>query len=153
MEPGSLTLLPKIRMNTHFWLFGVSKLPGKLPGQLPVWRGPTAETHNRKPTVDRFEGSASSRCRHATRLPLLAMADRTRSCWHCRSYAGLLYGGSAASCKLVNGPRVRSMPATGCASFERVVGAGDKPVQVPVVRAAVAIHARPWRTQEGSRPG
>ena len=53
-------------------------------------------------------------------------SSRAGPCWHCSSYAGLLYGGPAASCNLVNGPRVRPMPAAGCASFEREVGADDE---------------------------
>lgn len=47
-------------------------------------------------------------------------------CWHCTNYVGLLYAGSAGSCSLVNGPRVRSMPDRGCSAFEREPGADDE---------------------------
>lgn len=74
--------------------------------------------------------------------------SNTRPCWHCRNYAGLLYGGSAAACKLRNGPRVRSMPATGCASFEREVGADDEPDQVPDTYSASGVHGGPWNASK-----
>ena len=71
-----------------------------------------------------------------------------RPCGHCSSYAGLLYGGSAASCKLANGPRLRLMPVSGCASFEREVGADDVPDKVPAAREAAMPHAGPWKAKE-----
>lgn len=37
--PGSLTLLPESRMNAHFRRFGVSQLPGKLPGRVACYAG------------------------------------------------------------------------------------------------------------------
>ena len=72
----------------------------------------------------------------------------SRPCWHCSHYSGLLFGGSAAACSLSNGPRVRSMPASGCASFEREPGADDEPDAVPMPRAAGTAHAGPWKAQE-----
>lgn len=48
-------------------------------------------------------------------------------CWHCRWFAGMLFKGSAASCTLPNGPRVRAGPANGCSAWERVPGADDEP--------------------------
>lgn len=73
-----------------------------------------------------------------------------RPCWHCASFKGLLYGGSAVSCSLANGPRVRSMPDAGCASFEREVGADDEPNQVPAALRTVEPHKGPWRAQEAA---
>ena len=55
-----------------------------------------------------------------------------RPCWHCTAFAGLTAGGSAARCTRPGAARVRSMPDTGCASFEREVGADDEPDRVPV---------------------
>jgi hypothetical protein len=72
-----------------------------------------------------------------------------RLCWHCSRFIGLAYRGSAASCKLVNGPRVRSMPAAGCASFEREVGADDEPDQVPADLRTVAPHGGQSKAQAG----
>ena len=46
-------------------------------------------------------------------------------CWHCSRFIALVYDGSAAECSLPNGPRIRSMPAWGCAAFERQPGADD----------------------------
>ena len=44
---------------------------------------------------------------------------------------------------------MRSMPANGCASFEREVGADDEPDKVPAARAAALPHAGQLRAQEG----
>ena len=54
-----------------------------------------------------------------------------RPCWHCTSFRGLVYAGSAARCARPNSAAVRSMPANGCSAFEREVGADDEPDVMP----------------------
>ncbi len=49
------------------------------------------------------------------------------ACWHCTRFVSMAYGGSAARCKLANGPRVQADPARGCSGFTREVGADDEP--------------------------
>ena len=71
-----------------------------------------------------------------------------RPCWHCSQFVGLLYGGSAAACRLSNGPRVRSMPASGCASFEREPGTDDEPDAEPSTLASELARAGPWKAHE-----
>lgn len=51
-------------------------------------------------------------------------------CWHCHHYVAMLICGAAA-CSLRLGPRVRSQPERGCASFEREPGADDEPGPPP----------------------
>ena len=65
-----------------------------------------------------------------------------RPCWHCRHFAGMLYGGAAAACTAPNGTRVRALPAGGCAAFEREVGADDEAGPPAVLRPAVAANIR-----------
>jgi hypothetical protein len=69
-------------------------------------------------------------------------------CWHCRSYAGLLYDGAAASCRLVNGPRVRAVPERGCSAFEREPGADDDLRGGPAGWTAAEAHSGPWKAQD-----
>jgi hypothetical protein len=47
-------------------------------------------------------------------------------CWHCAHFEAMVYCGSAALCTLPNGPRVRAMPQSGCAAFDREPGADDE---------------------------
>ena len=48
-------------------------------------------------------------------------------CWHCVSFAGMPYQGSAAACSEPYDSRVRSNPATGCCAWERAPGTDDEP--------------------------
>ena len=50
-----------------------------------------------------------------------------RPCWHCTSFGGMLYGGTAARCDRPGGTPVQAGPATGCAFWVREVGADDEP--------------------------
>ena len=59
-----------------------------------------------------------------------------RPCWHCVSFRGMLYEGSAARCAMPNSAAVRSMPADGCSGFAREVGSDDVPEWVPECVAA-----------------
>lgn len=65
-----------------------------------------------------------------------------RPCWHCASFRGLVYAGSAARCAAPNSAAVRSMPANGCSAFEREVGADDEPDVVPACEAAPGLPVR-----------
>ena len=58
-------------------------------------------------------------------------SSTVRPCWHCASFRGLVYAGSAARCARPNSAAVRSMPANGCSAFEREVGSDDEPDHVP----------------------
>ncbi len=53
--------------------------------------------------------------------------SESQPCWHCVSFDGMLYAGSAAACERADGSRVRSMPANGCSAFVREVGTDDEP--------------------------
>lgn len=57
-------------------------------------------------------------------------------CWHCSSFQGRLYAGSAAACCLAPGLKVRSLPASGCAFWLREVGSDDEPGPSAVFNAA-----------------
>ena len=59
-------------------------------------------------------------------------------CWHCTSYLGLIYEGSAACCGNSIGPLVRAMPAHGCSIFEREPGSDDEPDSMPAALMAPA---------------
>jgi hypothetical protein len=77
----------------------------------------------------------SQRAAHHDAMPATHFTPWTadlRPCWHCSRFGGLLYDGAAASCSLVNGPKVRAVPERGCSAFEREVGADDVPEWVPV---------------------
>lgn len=65
-----------------------------------------------------------------------------RPCWHCTSFAGMLYSGTAARCAKADATPVQAQPATGCAFWVREVGADDEPgppAVLPVERAAAMI--------------
>ena len=81
-------------------------------------------------------------------------AAQALPCWHCCRFDGLVYDGSAALCFLTLGARVRSLPAWGCASFEREPGADDEPGPPPIMSPAsarVRAAARPVRRRTRCR--
>lgn len=51
----------------------------------------------------------------------------SRPCWHCTSFGGMVYQGTAARCVHGEGLSIRAMPADGCAFWRREVGADDEP--------------------------
>lgn len=71
-----------------------------------------------------------------------------RPCWHCTHYVGLTAGGSAARCRLPNGPRVQSMPASGCSAWQREPGADDEPDAPPEHAQPAGVGARAWKPKE-----
>lgn len=69
-----------------------------------------------------------------------------RPCWHCTSFGGLTYQGSAAACQHRGSYHVRAMPENGCAFWKREVGADDEPDQRPTpVTCAMSGGVRPDR--------
>ena len=74
-----------------------------------------------------------------------------RPCWHCHHFEALVYGDSAALCGLPGGPRVRASPASGCAFWEREVGADDDPDRVPPGSDWVPPFKLPTRMRSTSR--
>ncbi len=48
-------------------------------------------------------------------------------CWHCTSFGELVYAGTAARCRLEGRTSIQAAPATGCAFWQREVGADDEP--------------------------
>jgi len=53
-------------------------------------------------------------------------------CWHCRWWGGADSSGTNALCDRPRTARVNAQPETGCAFFEREVGADDEPEWAPV---------------------
>ena len=53
------------------------------------------------------------------------MGGEGRPCWHCVHYGGLTGEGTCAVCLKGPGLLVRSLPANGCAFWEREIGADD----------------------------
>lgn len=64
-----------------------------------------------------------------------------RPCWHCVSFAGMLYQGTTAACSQGG---VRASPLMGCAFWAREVGADDEPGP-PTLDTVL-----PWRTPKRS---
>lgn len=59
-----------------------------------------------------------------------------RPCWHCTSFVALVYAGTAARCLSEGRISIKAAPSTGCAFWEREVGADDEPGP-PGVEAAI----------------
>jgi hypothetical protein len=51
----------------------------------------------------------------------------SRPCWHCISFGGMLYEGTAARCDRPGAPPVQAGPKIGCAFWSREVGSDDEP--------------------------
>jgi hypothetical protein len=68
--------------------------------------------------------------------------DPETRCWHCSYFEALVYGGTAAQCRIAGGPRIRSAPRIGCAFFEREPGADDEPGRVPAPRVCALPNAK-----------
>lgn len=69
-----------------------------------------------------------------------------RPCWHCSYFEAMVYGGTAALCKLANAPRVRSGPEHGCSAFVREPGtddAAEPPPSLDTLPALVSPAAQP----------
>ncbi len=76
-----------------------------------------------------------------------------RPCWHCASFGGMIYGGTAARCDRPGGVPVQAGPATGCAFWVREVGADDEPGP-PRACVTLAPGAQGSRLPgHGTRPG
>lgn len=59
-----------------------------------------------------------------------------RPCWHCTAFVMLVYSGTAARCSREGRICIQAAPSTGCAFWEREVGADDEPGP-PAADAAV----------------
>ncbi len=56
-----------------------------------------------------------------------AAGGAERPCWHCQSFGGLVYQGTAARCLRQGGTPIAAQPRYGCAFWVREPGADDEP--------------------------
>ena len=73
----------------------------------------------------RQAGTPSDRAVNMSAMHFTPHSATPQVCWHCRHFLALVYQGTAAKCALP--PGIQAMPDSGCAFWEREVGADDEP--------------------------